>query len=53
MKELKWAPGDVLCIKPRNSDEMVEAMFNLFEEHNLNLKFDTLITIEEFDSGKY
>lgn len=51
-QDLKWIPGDVACIRPQNSKENLQKLFALFEEHNLGLHPETVISITEVDSGK-
>lgn len=51
--DLKWLPGDVACIRPQNSEESLKKLFEIFEEHNLGLFPDTVISITEIDSGKF
>lgn len=45
--------GDVLYVRPRNSDNTVERFFKIFEDHKLNLKPDDFINITEIYSGKF
>lgn len=47
-----WNPGDVLVCRPKNSKENVQALFDLFAEHKLNLFPETVVLIEEIDKGK-
>lgn len=50
---LEWTPGDVACIRAQNSDEDVKTLFELFNEHQLNLHPDSVIQVKEYDSGKF
>lgn len=52
-QDLNWLPGDVACIRPQNSAENLKKLFDRFEEHNLGLHPDTVISITEVDSGNY
>lgn len=47
-----WAPGDVLVVRPQNSDENVDELFRIISEHHLPLNANTLVRITEIDSGK-
>lgn len=47
---LNWEPGDVACIRPQNSDEVVEKLFTVLSD--LGLSPQTVVEIKEFDSGK-
>lgn len=49
---IEWAPGDVLIVRPQNSDEQVDELFHILGEHNLPLHPGTVIRISEIDSGK-
>lgn len=42
----------MLVVRPQNSDEQVDELFRVFDEHNLALHADTRIRITEVDSGK-
>lgn len=49
---LHWQPGDVLIVRPENSDEQVNELFEICQEHGFDFGPDTLIKITEFDDGK-
>lgn len=51
-KHSHWNPGDILMLRPRNSAEKVNELFNIFREHNLAIYPETVVTINAFDSGK-
>lgn len=47
---LKWNVGDVAYIRPRNSLDNVDRLFDVFKEHNLN--FGSQYVMLEGDDGK-
>ncbi|XP_063707356.1 NADPH-dependent diflavin oxidoreductase 1 [Culicoides brevitarsis] len=49
-QDLNWLPGDVACIRPQNSKESLKKLFDLFDENNLGLRRDTVISVTEVDS---
>ncbi|XP_065078561.1 NADPH-dependent diflavin oxidoreductase 1 [Ochlerotatus camptorhynchus] len=49
-KAVDWKPGDVVYVRPHNSPEDVDQLFELFQEHNLGLHKDTVVLVEEIDS---
>uniref|UniRef100_A0A8D7ZUU2 NADPH-dependent diflavin oxidoreductase 1 n=1 Tax=Culex pipiens TaxID=7175 RepID=A0A8D7ZUU2_CULPI len=49
-RDANWNAGDVVYVRPHNSPEDVDRLFELFEEHGLNLHKDTVITVEAIDS---
>lgn len=49
-KSVDWNPGDVVYVRPHNSYEDVERLFELFQEHNLGLNKDTVVLVKEIDS---
>lgn len=51
-QNLSWNPGDVLVVRPANSDEQVEDLFNIFQEHNFDFSAKTIINLTAIDSGK-
>lgn len=42
---IKYDPGDVIYIRPRNSMEQVKRFFNILQEQNVELYSDTLISV--------
>lgn len=48
-----WNPGDIVVCRPKNSKENVQKLFDLFNEHNLNLYPETVIMLEELDEGEF
>lgn len=50
-KHIEWSPGDVLVVRPINSVEKVNDLFNVFSEHNLQLFPETLIQCHQIDPG--
>lgn len=49
---LSWNPGDVLVVRPENSNEQVEDLFDIFQEHNFDFSAKTIINLTAIDSGK-
>lgn len=49
---LIWKPGDVLTVRPENSDEQVSELFSIFQEHGFDFHEETLIELKEYDSGE-
>ena len=47
---MRWDVGDVAYIRPRNSLENVDRLFEVFKEHNLN--FDSQYVMLEGDDGE-
>uniref|UniRef100_A0A2M4CSH7 NADPH-dependent diflavin oxidoreductase 1 n=1 Tax=Anopheles darlingi TaxID=43151 RepID=A0A2M4CSH7_ANODA len=45
-----WSPGDVLYVRPRNSPDNLDRLFELFQEHGINLQRDTVIEVKAIDS---
>lgn len=48
---LRWNMGDVAYIRPRNSEESVNELFEIFKEHNLNFYNGEYIMLED-DEGE-
>lgn len=44
---IEYKPGDVFNVRPRNSTEDVDDLFNIFETHNLNIKRDQILQLEQ------
>ncbi|SPP85282.1 NADPH-dependent diflavin oxidoreductase 1 [Drosophila guanche] len=44
-ENLSWEPGDVLDVQPQNSDEAVNAFFELLREHKLNFDEETAVEV--------
>lgn len=51
-ENLSWKPGDVLVVRPENSDEQVDELFSIFSEYNFDFDAGTIINLSEIDSGK-
>lgn len=49
---LIWKPGDVLIVRPENSDEQVSELFSIFQEHDFDYHEKTIIKLKEYDSGE-
>ncbi|XP_054735753.1 NADPH-dependent diflavin oxidoreductase 1 isoform X2 [Anastrepha obliqua] len=43
---IKWNAGDVLDLRPANSDEQVSQFFALVKEHNLGFNEETIVKLE-------
>lgn len=41
----------MFLVRPQNSEEHVDELFNLFAEHKLGFNADTVIKLDEIDSG--
>ncbi|KAJ8715776.1 hypothetical protein PYW07_010258 [Mythimna separata] len=50
--KLNYKPGDIFNIRPRNSKEEVEDLFNIFKEHNIDIKPHYNLVVEEYHDGK-
>ena len=46
---LTWNAGDVAYIRPRNSSESVQHLFEIFKEHNLDISSDDFVILEDDD----
>lgn len=49
-KSVNWSPGDVVYVRPHNSPEDVDRLFELFQEHNMKLNKSTVVLVQEIDS---
>lgn len=47
-----WKPGDVLVVRPENSDAQVSELFSIFQEHGFDFHEKTIIKLMEYDSGE-
>ncbi|CAG9794683.1 unnamed protein product [Diatraea saccharalis] len=45
---LDYKPGDIFNIRPRNSEEDVFDLFNIFEMHNIDIKPHYKLLVEEY-----
>ncbi|XP_035441863.2 NADPH-dependent diflavin oxidoreductase 1 [Spodoptera frugiperda] len=45
---VKYKPGDVFNIRPRNSKEDVEDLFSIFKEHNIDILPHYNLVVEEY-----
>lgn len=50
--EVQWSPGDVVMIRPRNSQKSVNDLFDVFKENGLLLYPDTIVQLDAIYSGK-
>jgi len=46
---LTWNVGDVAYIRPRNSQESVKQLFEIFKEHNLDINAKDVVILEDTD----
>ncbi|XP_055908983.1 NADPH-dependent diflavin oxidoreductase 1 isoform X2 [Eupeodes corollae] len=46
-KNLTWNPGDIIQVRPCNSDEKVNELFDILDEHNLGFDRNTLVEFKE------
>lgn len=44
---IKYGPGDVVYIRPKNTAEQVKRFFDILHEHNIKLFPDTIIQVSE------
>ncbi|CAG9569179.1 unnamed protein product [Danaus chrysippus] len=51
-KLLDYKPGDVFNIRPRNSKEDVDDLFDIFDTHNLDIKPYYRLKVEQCHDGK-
>lgn len=51
-ENLHWQPGDVLIVRPENSDEQVNEFFAICQEHGFDFGTDSIVSITEIDAGK-
>lgn len=51
-EHLNWRPGDVLTVRPKNSNEQINELFDIFQEHGFDFGPDTIVQLSEIDMGK-
>lgn len=49
---MHWQPGDILVVRPQNSDEQVQELFDIFMEYNFDFGANTIVKLNEIDAGK-
>lgn len=49
---VQWSPGDVVMIRPKNSQKTINDLFKIFQENGLKLYPDTIVELEPIYSGK-
>lgn len=49
---MNWRPGDALVVRPENSNEQIDELFDIFQEHGFNFDPDTIVQLSEIDMGK-
>ncbi|XP_055323259.1 NADPH-dependent diflavin oxidoreductase 1 [Sitodiplosis mosellana] len=47
---LHWQPGDVLVVRPQNSDAQVDELFEIFKEYDFDFGPNTIIKLSEIDA---
>ncbi|XP_020284524.1 NADPH-dependent diflavin oxidoreductase 1 [Pseudomyrmex gracilis] len=45
--DIKYDPGDVIYVRPKNSADQVERFFDILHEHNIKLFPDTMVQVSE------
>lgn len=50
---LDYKPGDVYNIRPRNSQEDIDDLFNIFKEHNIDIKPYHRLLVKQCYEGKF
>lgn len=50
---LNWNVGDVAYIRPKNSEENVNKLFEIFDEYELGIKQNDFVVLVEIDNGEY
>lgn len=48
---VSWSPGDVFVVRPWNRTERVDELFALLTEHSLDFGANTVVRLNEFNSG--
>lgn len=51
-EQVNWRPGDVLTVRPKNSNEQIDELFNIFQEHGFDFDVDSIVQLSEIDMGK-
>lgn len=46
---IKYDPGDIIYIRPKNSMEQVRRFFNIFHKHNMQLFPETLVAVKKME----
>uniref|UniRef100_A0A182MRS2 NADPH-dependent diflavin oxidoreductase 1 n=1 Tax=Anopheles culicifacies TaxID=139723 RepID=A0A182MRS2_9DIPT len=49
-KAVPWSSGDVLYVRPHNSSESIDQLFQLFQQHEIQLDRDTFVHVKAIDS---
>ncbi|XP_053667571.1 NADPH-dependent diflavin oxidoreductase 1 [Anopheles marshallii] len=49
-RAVPWSSGDVLYVRPHNSSESIDQLFELFNQHELHLDRDTVVHVKAIDS---
>lgn len=47
-----YTPGDVFNIRPRNSEDDINDLFDIFHSHNIDIKPHYRLLVEECHDGK-
>lgn len=51
-EQVNWQPGDVLVVRPKNSADQINELFEIFQEHGFDFGSDTVVQLSEIDMGK-
>lgn len=49
--KIDYKPGDVFNIRPRNSKEDIDDLFDIFNTHNIDIKPHYRLRVEEYHDG--
>ncbi|CAH2234735.1 jg20962 [Pararge aegeria aegeria] len=50
--KVDYSPGDIFNIRPRNSDEDINDLFDIFDSHNIDIKPHYRLLVQECHDGK-
>lgn len=50
---LNWNAGDVAYVRPTNSEENVEKLFEIFDEHGLDVHPSDCVMLDQIDEGEF
>lgn len=51
--KLSYQPGDVFNLRPRNSKEDIEEIFDIFRTHHLDIEPHYKLLVKECHEGEY
>uniref|UniRef100_A0A182T810 Flavodoxin-like domain-containing protein n=1 Tax=Anopheles maculatus TaxID=74869 RepID=A0A182T810_9DIPT len=49
-KAVPWCSGDVLYVRPHNSSESIDQLFELFDQHEINVGRETIVQVKAIDA---